>query len=418
MDDLNVPLRKTRKRRELPKPVARLLTALPVTKVLAKLPPIGKLTVNLPFAWLPFAIASVLGMFILIFVLWAAVVRDPLGGEPVALVLVDKSALKKTEDTARTSETPQSEPGSPPAASAPGGPAPGTQTVTIIDGSSGQRQEVAVPSSGRIAAIDQRLLENTRHGLIPRVGLDGGRPSVAYARSAGTPPGNFTAAKIALVMTGLGIGTSATNDAISKLPAPVTFAFGPHGADLERVIARARNDGHEILMQVPMEPIDFPESDPGPHTLLTSLSPEQNIDRMHWVMSRAQGYVGLVNQMGARFTATEQSLAPVLRETAKRGLIYLDDGSSPRSLASQIAGANNMPFAKAGMVIDAVPSQAEIDRALVRLEEMARESGVAVGVVSALPLTIDRLSKWVKSAPSRGIQLVPITAVAAKAKSS
>ena len=131
-----------------------------------------------------------------------------------------------------------------------------------------------------------------------------------------------------------------------------------------------------MLLQLPMEPFDYPDNDPGPQTLLTSLNVEQNIDRLHWLMSRFQGYVGVTNYMGARFTSTEQALAPVLRETAKRGLIYVDDGASSRSLAGQIAGANNMPFAKAEIVLDAVPTPAQIDKALMRLEAMARERGM------------------------------------------
>ena len=153
-----------------------------------------------------------------------------------------------------------------------------------------------------------------------------------------------------------------------------------------------------MLLQVPMEPFDYPDNDPGPQTLLMSLSAEQNIDRLHWLMSRFQGYVGITNYMGARFTATEQALAPVLKETGKRGLIYFDDGSSPRSLAGQIAGANNLPFAKAEIVLDAVPTPAHIDRALTRLEAMARERGVAVGVASAVPASIERIAQWAKAA--------------------
>ena len=132
-----------------------------------------------------------------------------------------------------------------------------------------------------------------------------------------------------------------------------------------------------------MEPFDYPDNDPGPQTLLTSLDAGQNIDRLHWLMSRFQGYVGIANLMGARFTASEPALAPVLREAGKRGLLYLDDGSSQRSLASQIAGANNLAFAKADVVIDAVPTVADVDRALGRLETMARERGIAVGMASA-----------------------------------
>ena len=108
--------------------------------------------------------------------------------------------------------------------------------------------------------------------------------------------------------------------------------------------------------------------------------------------------------------------APLLRETAKRGLIYFDDSSSPRSVASQIAGANSAPFVKADITLDAVPTQAGIDGALSRLEALARERGVAVGFASALPVSIERLSQWVKAAESRGIMLVPISMVAAKPK--
>jgi polysaccharide deacetylase 2 family uncharacterized protein YibQ len=181
---------------------------------------------------------------------------------------------------------------------------------------------------------------------------------------------------------------------------------------------RARADGHEVLLQVPMEPFDYPDNDPGPQTLLTTLDPAQNVDRLHWVMSRFQGYVGIANYMGARFTASEPALAPVLREAAKRGLIYLDDGASPRSLASQIAGASNLAFAKAEVVIDAVPTSGEIDRALARLESTARERGSAVGVVSALPIAIERIAKWAKAAEGRGFTLVPISAVTNKPKST
>ncbi len=135
-------------------------------------------------------------------------------------------------------------------------------------------------------------------------------------------------------------------------------------------------------------------------------------------MARFQGYVGISGAMGARFTASEQAFSPILQDTAKRGLIFVDDGSNPRSVAGRIAGADNLPFAKADMVLDSVPTPGEIDHALGRLEMAAREHGVAVGISSALPVSIDRIAKWAKGVEARGILLVPITAVALKAKQS
>jgi hypothetical protein len=218
------------------------------------------------------------------------------------------------------------------------------------------------------------------------------------------------------VIEGLGIGASGTAEALAKLPAAVTFAFAPYGADLERWVARARREGHEVLLQVGMEPFDYPDNDPGPQTLLASLTPEQNIDRLHWFMSRVQGYVGVTSLMGARFAATDSALSPVIREIGKRGLIWFDDGTSPRSVAGQISGANNVAFAKADTVLDAVPTAAEIDNALARLEATARNRGVAIGVASALPVTVERITQWAKAARARGVMLVPVSMVANRAK--
>src|SRR5262249_31584194 len=148
------------------------------------------------------------------------------------------------------------------------------------------------------------------------------------------------------------------------------------------------------------------------------LATDQNIDRLQWLMSRFQGYVGITNYMGARFTASDAALTPVVREAGKRGLIYMDDGSSARSLAAQLAGSNNVPFAKTDVVLDAVPTPVEIDRALARLESIARERGLAVGTASALPGAISRISAWAKGAEKSGFMLVPITVAVAKAKSS
>jgi hypothetical protein len=396
-----------------------------------KLP--SKLPVNLPAklrlpAKIPLGmpIAALLVLCLAGFAGWALIVDDPLGGEPSVVLSTrsDPSPAARSDADGKPGPAGKDAPSAAEAAPAAGQPAAPTKTaaagptVTIIDGTSGKRQEISLPAaeSQRAESIDTRLLETTRHGPVPRVSLDGARPSAAYARAASASKPQ--AAKVALVITGLGTSASQTAEAFKKLPGAVTFAFAPYAADIERLVARARGEGHEVLLQIPMEPFDYPDNDPGPQTLLTSLAPEQNVDRMHWLMSRFQGYVGLINAMGARFTATETAIAPVLRETAKRGLIYVDDGSSPRSLAGQIAGANNLPFAKAHVVLDLVPARAEVERALARLETVAREDGVAIGVASPLPLAVDLIAQWAKAAESRGFVLMPISAVAAKAKGS
>jgi polysaccharide deacetylase 2 family uncharacterized protein YibQ len=392
----------------------------------------------LPIA-VPHVIAGALGLFVAIFVGWALLANDPLGGEPVVVVAAKSDgAAKKSEGPGNLSaqgpdrydgpglvpgpvagQPPSSNPTSPPQSKPT--PTPGMQTITIIDGTSGRRQDVEIPlpqDSRPRVPVDRRLLDTSRHGSIPKIGADGVKPAEAYASASSLAPGSAEKPRIAIVIGGLGISATNTNEALAKLPGAVTLAFSPYAADAERLVARARVGGHEVLLQVPMEPFDYPDNDPGPQTLLTTLLAEQNLDRLYWLMSRFQGYVGVVSVMGNRFTASERALTPVLNEVTRRGLIYLDDGGSQRSLAGQIAGAYSLPFAKAEVVLDAVPTPTSIDRALTRLEALARERGIAVGIASATPAAVERIAQWAKAAEDRGLVLVPITVAAIKPKAS
>ena len=379
---------------------------------------------RLPFTAIQ-ALAVLLGLFLVAFLGVALFNDNPLGGEPIARI-----ALRKTpaadEKPAATAASSHAEPATRPA---PRQGAPGeNKTVTIIDGSSGKRQDVVIGAGGDtadkaepdaapgpMAGIDARLLEKSRYGLIPVV-ADGLKPFTVYAAEAD----RAKAARmpvVAIVVGSLGVGAAKTTDAIMKLPPAVTLAFTPYGSDPAKLAERARAQRHEILLQIPMEPFDYPDNDPGPQTLLTTLNAEQNLDRLHWHLSRLQGYAGIANFMGARFVATDSVMQPFVREAAKRGLSYFDDGSTPRSVASSLAAGNALPFAKADFTIDAVPTSAEIDRTLLKLETLAKERGIAVGVASALPVSIERLAAWIKTLDGRGIMLVPLTTAMLKSKS-
>ena len=371
--------------------------------------------------------AAGLTLFLGVFVVWAMVGNNPFGGEPIVVVPIDlhPGPAAKTADGQAPPKVvavnPDAAAAVEPAPGQPAAPPAATKTITIIDGKTGERKEVAIPANDAAAAsdagpLDQKFLEMSAHGAIPKIAADGIRPADAFAQPVKALPGKPDAPRIAIIVSGLGVSDSATADAISKLPGAVTLGFMPYGSDVAALAGRARARGHEVLLQVPMEPFDYPDNDPGPQTLLTSLTPQQNIDRLYWLMSRLQGYVGIAGAMGGRFTASEPSFSPVLREAAKRGLIFVDDGSNPRSLAGRIAGANNLPFAKADVTIDAVPTASEIDHALGRLEMAARERSIAVGISSGLPASIDHIAKWAKTLADHGVQLVPITAVALKPK--
>jgi hypothetical protein len=387
--------------------------------------PLGQETVAKKRRFLvPFTATQVLAVMLgLILVTFAGIALfndDPLGGEPIAHIALRKAPVAEEKPAAAG-------PAAEPMAKSPPRQAAGeSKTVTIIDGSSGARHDVVVSGDaadkaesdaapGPMTGIDQRLLEKSRYGMIPVV-ADGLRPFTVYAADADRAKAAKTPV-VAIVVGGLGVGAAKTTDAIMKLPPAVTLAFTPYGADPTKLAERARAQRHEILLQVPMEPFDYPDNDPGPQTLLTTLNAEQNLDRLYWHLSRIQGYAGVANFMGARFVATDPVMQPIIREAAKRGLSYFDDGATPRSVAASLAAGQALPFAKADFTIDAVPTSVEIDRVLVKLETLAKERGVAVGVASALPISIERLAAWTKTLEARGILLVPLTTAMLKSKS-
>ena len=375
---------------------------------------------RLPFTGLQ-ALAVVLGLFLVAFAGFALFNDNPLGGEPTARIV-----LRQPNPTEKSAAA-QSGPTTPGAKSAANQATSSDQkTITVIDGSSGKRQDFVISGDGAgktdtdaaavpMAGVDQRLLEKSRYGMIPVV-ADGLKPFTVYAAEAD----RAKAAKmpvVAIVVGGLGVGAAKTVDAIMKLPPAVTLAFTPYGSDPSRLAERARAQRHEIVLQIPMEPFDYPDNDPGPQTLLTTLAAEQNLDRLYWHLSRFQGYAGIANFMGARFVVADNVMQPIIREAARRGLGYLDDGSAPRSVAPALAASQAMPFAKADLAIDAVPTALEIDRALAQLESLARERGLAVGIASALPVSIERIAAWSKALDGRGIMLVPLTTAMLKSKS-
>lgn len=396
--------------------------------------PLGRTSVQKRRFRLPFtatqALLGVLAAFLLAFLGVAVFNNNPLGGEPMARIALGSAPPPVAEAKAPPAAAAKAPPNEPVIVRQQP-PAGEQRTVTIIDGSSGARKDFTVPGSNQtslpadstpaatpMTGINQRLLESSRYGMIP-VMADGLKSSSAYA--AGNEALRARAATmpaIAIVIGGLGVGAAKTNDAIMKLPGAVTLAFTPYGSDPAKLVERARGQGHEVLLQVPMEPFDYPDNDPGPQTLLTGANAEQNIDRLTWHLSRFQGYAGLANFMGAKFVATDTAMQPIMREAAKRGLAYFDDGSAARSLAAQIAQGQAMPFARADLTLDTVPTAVEIDRALAQLETLARQRGVAVGTASALPISIERIGAWAKVLEGRGILLVPLTTAMQKPKSS
>jgi uncharacterized protein len=275
------------------------------------------------------------------------------------------------------------------------------------------RQDAAIvvsPHRALTPAPQPDVTESTSWGQLPRIAGNGDTASHVYERT--TPLGviHSDAPKIALMLGGMGLNKKLTQRAIKELPADITLAFAPYGEDLQAQVDKARADGHEVFLQVPLEPVGFPVSNPGPKTLMGDGSEAENMEFLHWHMSRFAGYAGVVNYMGGRFLAMPKAITPLLSELNRRGIPFLEDGSLALSSTENAAKPMRAKAKRAQVVIDANPSPEAIISALTQLEEQATGTGFAIGTGSGLEVTIDTVREWAKAAAERGIVLVPITA--------
>ena len=261
----------------------------------------------------------------------------------------------------------------------------------------------------RVAHLpDRSLVEDTPDGPLPVRAGDGRRAFDVYAR----PWSGARGARVAIVIGGLAVSQTGTQAAIDRLPPEVTLAFASGGNSIDRWMQTARRKGHEILLQVPMEPFDYPAVDPGRNTLTVDAQTGQNIDRLHWALARTTNYTGIINYMGGRYVTDRSAMTGMLDELSRRGLMYVDDGSTARSLAGELSKATRTPFAAADATIDAKRERGDILRKLDEIERTARAKGTAIAVGSAFDQTIEAVSGWVTEARKRGIEIVPVSALA------
>jgi hypothetical protein len=281
----------------------------------------------------------------------------------------------------------------------------GGQAVITLPGAIGA--DGATPDRSAQALAPAPLIGLTAPGpggsLLPMIAADGRTPSQAYARSFrsnGQP-------KIALVIGGLGLNAKSTREAIEQLPPEITLSFVPYADGLQGWIDLARANGHEVLLEAPMEPKDYPDNDPGPYTLLTAATSADLTGKVDWLLSRATGYFGVTNYLGSKFVTASGPMSVFEGELRQRGLAFVDDGSAATS-------SGGIPRASADKVIDDQLEGPAIDQALASLESSALQHGQALGSGFAYPITLDEVGRWTSGLAARGYQLAPASAVMAR----
>ncbi len=336
------------------------------------------------------------------------VTSDPRAGSPVIRLELTKIGATKNPPEgwreALTAENPHESGLTPVPLSLSRNPFPPTDSEEAATAAAGDEQALPPVQQGpglAQAPIAGLTAPGPGGAPLPIIAADGRTAADAYARPF-TPNGR---PKVSVVIGGLGLNAQTTRAAIETLPGEVTLSFAPYAEGLQGWIDLARAHGHEVLLETPMEPADYPANDPGPYTLIAANRPEDTVRKLEWLMSRATGYFGLSNYLGARFIDNDQAMTTFNAVLKARGLAFVDDG-----LAARRSGP--VPRASADRVIDDELSASAIDTQLRALENGATARGQSLGSGFAYPVTINQVRLWAAGLQARGLQLAPASALA------
>lgn len=247
---------------------------------------------------------------------------------------------------------------------------------------------------------------SSRTGTLPTTRLGGAHPWLA---NAAPMPATNGRPMIAIVIDDLGLSQARVKRAIA-LPGPITLAFLPYGHNLMKLAKEGRAAGHELIIHMNMEPKDR-DVDPGPKALLTTLELSEVRNRLLWAFDQFDGYIGVSNHMGSRFTEWPDGMEVVVKALKRRGLLYFDSVTSTKSVGPALARAHGMAYASRDVFLDHNRSAKAVDQQLAQTERIARRRGYAIAIGHPHDVTFEALSNWMPDAAIRGFVMVPLSAI-------
>ncbi|WP_306251364.1 divergent polysaccharide deacetylase family protein [Parvularcula sp. IMCC14364] len=261
---------------------------------------------------------------------------------------------------------------------------------------------IPAPTGAAPPEPDPALSVTRANGLYPAVAPDGREASRYYRRSFNDPEKR---PRVALIVAGLGLSTSLTAQAINDLPPEITLAFAPYARDLPQWSQQARDAGHELVLELPMEATGVPIEALGPAALLSSRSAAENQQRLDWILSRFQGYFAVTNYLGGSFSANRTAINPVYTQLQQAGLAMFGDSEIDAGTFT----SSGLTRARADFLVS--PDQAADRINFEVIEATATETGAALVKIYATEQSLAQISRWAKSLPERGIMLAPASSM-------
>lgn len=215
---------------------------------------------------------------------------------------------------------------------------------------------------------------------------------------------------IGIAVIHFGLSDEVSQMLLDALPPSVSLILSPYSTAPQEWINRAHEAGHEVWLELPLEPLDFPASEPGPHTLLINASLEEKQDKLSWIMGRATGYAGLASVHRSKLIYSGTDLDYLVSRVYEHGLGLAIANTDATFETKDIIEDKAGPFVQNTIWLDTPPLNGHINNQLTAIDNM--KSGPVVAMMHPLPVTIEAVTNWIDTLERKGYQLTPISYMA------
>ena len=191
------------------------------------------------------------------------------------------------------------------------------------------------------------------------------------------PPTHYT--KIAIIIDDVGYPISTFKHYLN-FKGKLTFSVLPYLAKSKEYAQKLHKSGFELMIHIPMEPINYPKTNPGPNALLVNDSKLIIQKKVKNMIKENPWAVGANNHMGSRLTQDCQKMHILLKILNENHLFFIDSITTPKSCAYREAIKLNIPFLKRNIFLDNKNDYTYIKAQFLKLIDIAKSRGYAIGI--------------------------------------
>jgi uncharacterized protein len=224
------------------------------------------------------------------------------------------------------------------------------------------------------------------------------------------PPEKKQLPLVAIIIDDLGYDKKIA-EKFSTLHANITFSILPHSPFQDSIARLSQDKGLETMLHLPMEPMEYPNVDPGPGTLLLSMTPDQMIRQLKENLKALPHVKGVNNHMGSKMTAESSQMYQIFTILKKRGLYFVDSRTTAQTICKPSARLLQIPFAQRDVFLDHLHGARFMRKQVTELIRIARRNGYAVGIGHPHATTYEVLRDMLPEL-NKAVQLVPASKIA------